>query len=95
MPYKCSVTKCPIRTDKQRIEFPCLPEREYSEVVVQVTNESSKNYIVEIVPPHIDVCGLEVEPRVIKMDSGKAALICIRYKSQFRDLTLKKMNELF
>jgi hypothetical protein len=95
LPYKCSVTKCPIKTDKQKIEFPCLPEQEQSEVVVQVTNESSKNYIIEIVPPHIDVCGLEVEPRVSKLESGKAALICIRYKSKFRDLTLKQVNELF
>jgi len=34
LPYTCSVVKCPIRTDKSKIEFPCLPETEFSEVVV-------------------------------------------------------------
>ncbi len=53
LPFKCTVVKCPIKTDKQKIEFPCLPETEFSEVVIQVTNDSVKNYIVEIVPPNI------------------------------------------
>lgn len=34
LPYKCSVGKCPIRTDKSKIEFRCLPETESNEVVV-------------------------------------------------------------
>ena len=34
LPYTCSVVKCPIRTDKSKIEFPCLPETEFAEVVV-------------------------------------------------------------
>jgi len=95
LPYTCSVVKCPIRTDKQKIEFPCLPETEFSEVVVQVTNESSKNYVVEIVPPNNQVCGLMVNPLVTDLKAGRSSLICIRYNSAFRDLTLKRMEELF
>lgn len=53
LPFTCTVVKCPIRTDKSKIEFPSLPETEFSEVVVQVTNDSHKNYIVEIVPPNL------------------------------------------
>jgi hypothetical protein len=34
LPYTCTVTKCPIKTDKSQIEFPCLPETEFNEVVV-------------------------------------------------------------
>lgn len=36
-----------------------------------------------------------VNPLVIDLKAGRSALICIRYNSQFRDLTLKKMEELF
>ena len=53
LPFTCSVIKCPIRTDKSKIEFPCLPETEFSEVVVALTNESSKTYMVECVPPNL------------------------------------------
>lgn len=95
LPYTCSVVKCPIKTDKSKIEFPCLPETEFSEVVVQVTNDSNKNYIVEIVPPNNQVCGLMVNPLVTDLKAGRSSLICIRYNSAFRDLTLKKMEELF
>lgn len=95
LPYTCSVVKCPIRTDKSKIEFPCLPETEFSEVVVQVTNDSQKNYIVEIVPPSMHISGLMVNPLVTDLKAGRSALICIRYNSSFRDLTLKKMEELF
>lgn len=34
LPYACSVVKCPLHTDKSKIEFPCLPEGESNEVVV-------------------------------------------------------------
>lgn len=95
LPFVCSVVKCPISTDKSKIEFPSLPETEFTEVVVQITNSSAKDYIVETVPPHPDVCGIMVNPLVIDLKSGRSALVCIRYKSEFRDLTLKKMEELF
>jgi hypothetical protein len=95
LPFTCSVVKCPIRTDKSKIEFPCLPETEFSEVVVQVTNDSQKNYMVELVPPNIKIAGLIVNPLVTDLKAGRSALICIRYNSEFRDLSLKKMEELF
>ena len=53
MPYTGTVIKCPIRTDKTKIEFPCLPETEFNEVVVQVSNDSNKTYMVETVPPNV------------------------------------------
>ena len=95
LPFTCNVVKCPIITDKSKIEFPCLPENEFSEVVIQLTNESSKNYIVEVVPPHFSVCGINVNPLVSDLKANRSSLICIRYNSMFRDLTLKKMEELF
>ncbi len=72
-----------------------MPETEFSEVVIQVSNDTSKNYIVETVPPNLQIAGLLVNPLVIDLKAGRSALICIRYNSQFRDLTLKKMEELF
>ena len=75
------MVKCPIKTDKQKIEFPCLPETEFSEVVIQVTNDSAKNYIVETVPPNLLIAGLMVNPLVTDLKAGRSALICIRYNS--------------
>jgi len=40
LPFTVNVVKCPIRTDKSKIEFPCLPETEFIEVVVQLSNDS-------------------------------------------------------
>lgn len=91
LPYTCSVVKCPIRTDKSKIEFLSLPETEFSEVVVQVTNDSTKNYLVELVPPNLKVSGLLVNPLVTDLKAGRSALICIRYNSEFRDLTYARM----
>lgn len=36
-----------------------------------------------------------VNPLVTDLKAGRSSLICIRYNSEFRDLTLKKMEELF
>jgi len=38
--YNVLVTKCPLISDKQLIEFPALPETEFNEVVLSVTNHS-------------------------------------------------------
>ena len=38
--YIANVTKCPLVTDKRKIEFPCLPETEFNEVVLQLSNVS-------------------------------------------------------
>jgi hypothetical protein len=51
--------------------------------------------MVELVPPNIKIAGLIVNPLVTDLKAGRSALICIRYNSEFRDLTLKKMEELF
>jgi hypothetical protein len=32
--YMASVSKCPIGSDKRKIEFPALPETEFAEVVL-------------------------------------------------------------
>jgi len=36
-----------------------------------------------------------VNPLVTDLKAGRSSLICIRYNSAFRDLTLKRMEELF
>mgnify|MGYP001010068714 CR=1 FL=1 len=87
--------KCPITSDKSKIEFPSLPEDEFSEVVVELTNSSSRNYQVEVVPPHSGVSGLIVNPLVKPIEAGKSILIEIKYDAKFRDLTLARMNEIF
>jgi len=38
--YFAQVSKCPIVSDKRKIEFPALPETEFSEVVLQLNNQS-------------------------------------------------------
>lgn len=38
--YIANVSKCPLVTDKRKIEFPCLPETEFNEVVLQLSNVS-------------------------------------------------------
>jgi hypothetical protein len=38
--YTVNVTKCPLIVDKMKIEFPALPEEEFAEVVLSVTNSS-------------------------------------------------------
>ena len=51
LPFIANVTKCPITSDKYKIEFPCLPQSEFSEVVVELTNTSNRDYSVEAVAP--------------------------------------------
>mmetsp|Transcript_21197 Transcript_21197/g.20359 ORF Transcript_21197/g.20359 Transcript_21197/m.20359 type:complete len:164 (-) Transcript_21197:310-801(-) len=38
--YTANVTKCPLSTDKSKIEFPALPENETKEVVFELKNVS-------------------------------------------------------
>ena len=40
VPYLANVTKCPITSDKYKVEFPCLPEGEFAESVIELTNTS-------------------------------------------------------
>jgi len=81
------VLKCPIKIDKSKIEFVSLPETEFSEIVLQLSNDSTKNYLVELVPPNLKVSGLLINPLVTELKAGKSSLVCIRYNSEFRDLT--------
>ena len=94
VPYTANTVKCPIGSDKYKIEFPCLPQQEFSEVVVELSNNSAKNFLVEMVPPLKEVSGLTVNPLVKPIEGGKSTLISIKYNSEFRDLTYTKMNEI-
>ena len=89
IPYLVNVTKCPIISDKYKIEFPCLPEGEFSESVVELSNKSGKNYTIEVVPPLNAVSGLTVNPLVKPIEAGKSTLVSVKFDSLFRDLTYK------
>lgn len=93
LPYIASVTPCPITSDKYKVEFPCLPVDEFSEVVLELSNKATKNYTVEVVPPLNIVSGITVNPLVQKIDAGKSTLVSIKYNSAFRDLTYSFMND--
>ena len=87
IPYLVNVTKCPITSDKYKIEFPCLPEGEFSESVIELSNKSGKNYTVEVVPPANPVSGLTVNPLVKPIEAGKSTLVSVKFDSRFRDMT--------
>jgi len=89
LPYLANVTKCPIISDKYKIEFPCLPEGEFSESVIELSNKSGKNYTIEVVPPTNGLCGLTVNPLVKPIEAGKSTLVSVKFDSLFRDLTYK------
>lgn len=38
--YSVNVSKCPLSTDKMKVEFPALPEEEFHEVMLSLTNNS-------------------------------------------------------
>jgi len=94
LPFIVNVTKCPISADKYRVEFPCLPEGEFSESVVELANKSGKNYTVEVVPPINKVSGLIVNPLVKPIEAGKSTLVSIKFDSRFRDLTYSSHQEI-
>lgn len=89
LPYLVNVTKCPIISNKYKIEFPCLPEGEFSESVIELSNKSGKNYTIEVVPPKNSISGLTVNPLVKPIEAGKSTLVSIKFDSRFRDLTYK------
>ena len=94
VPYLVNVTKCPITSDKYKIEFPCLPEGEFYESVVELTNSSGKNYTIEVVPPKGCFSGLTVNPLVKPIEAGKSTLVSIKFDSKFRDLNYFSYEEL-
>lgn len=73
--YFAQVSKCPIAADKRKIEFPALPETEFAEVVLQLNNQSQKEYVVELVPPLSALSGLTVNPLVKNLKPGRATLV--------------------
>lgn len=93
IPFIANVTTCPIVSDKYKIEFPCLPEDEFNEVVLELSNKSAKSYTIEAVPPLNVVSGLTVNPLVQKIDGGKSTLVSIKYNSAFRDLDYYAMKD--
>ena len=94
IPFNVEVIKCPLKVDKQKIEFPALPKSEFAEVVVTVQNTSHEDYMVEIVPPNKMISGLTVNPLVKSLEPGKSTLVSIKYDSQFRDLSHRLMKEM-
>ena len=68
--YQANVTKCPIVADKRKIEFQALPETEFGEVVLSLTNQGQKAQMFEIVPPNPRVSGIIVNPLVKSLKSG-------------------------
>lgn len=85
--YTVEVTKCPLICDKRKIEFPALPETEFNETVFSISNHSTKEYMIEMVPPNLRISGLLCNPLVSIIKPGGGALMSMRYNSKFRDLT--------
>ena len=81
LPYLVNVTKCPIISDKYKIEFPSLPEGEFSECVVELSNSSAKNFTFEVVPPMNSCSGLTVNPLVKPIEAGKSTLVSVKFDS--------------
>ena len=81
-------------SDKYKVELPCLPEGEFSESVIELTNKSGKNYTVEVVPPINAMSGLTVNPLVKPIEAGKSTLVSIKFDSKFRDLTYKSHDDM-
>lgn len=94
IPYQCNVSKCPITSDKSKIELPVLPEDEFSEVVLELQNTSQKNYTVEVVPPLYKVSGILVNPLVKQLEAGRSTLVSVRFDSKFRDIDYKVMKSI-
>ena len=88
-----NVTKCPLIIDKRKIEYPALPQTEFSEVVLNINNSSTKDLIVELVPPPTLLSGIQVNPLVKTLIAGKGGLFSIKYHSKFRDLTHATLDE--
>jgi len=89
------VTKCPLSVDKQKIEFPALPENEFKEVVFEIRNNSQKNYMTEVVPPNLTLSGILVNPLVVPLAAGRSALVSVKYHSKFRDFNAVTLDELY
>lgn len=94
LPYQANVSKCPISCDKNKIEFPALPENESQEEVFEVSNHSQKNFLIEIVPPNPKLSGLYINPLVKQLSSGSSMLISMKYTSLFREFNAQALEKL-
>lgn len=81
--------------DKQRIEYPALPQNESKEVVFEVKNVSQKNYMIEVVPPNFQVSGILVNPLVVPLAAGRSTLVSIKFHSKFREFNASSLEEIF
>jgi hypothetical protein len=93
LPYQANVSKCPLSCDKNRIEFPALPEHESQEEVFEVSNHSQKNFMVEIVPPNPVLSGLYINPLVKSLSAGSSMLVSMKYISLFREFNAKALED--
>jgi hypothetical protein len=82
--YKVNVMKLPLKIAHRLIEFPGLPEKETVELVTQIHNPTSKTYIVELLPPKLQLSGIILTPVVMQIPPQKSSLVSIKYKSAFR-----------
>lgn len=71
-----------------------MPESEFNEVVLELTNTYSRPFTFELVPPHYAVSGLTVNPLVKSLEAGRSTLVSIRYDSKFRDADYKMMQQI-
>lgn len=93
--YRVNVSKCPLQVDKQRIEFPALPQNENKEVVLEVKNTSLKNLLMELVPPNFQISGLIVNPLVVPLQAGRSSLVSIKFHSNFRDFSAQALEDMY
>lgn len=94
IPYCANVTKCPLTVDKQKIEYPALPESEEKEIVLELKNNSHKNYMVEVVPPNLTISGILVNPLVVSLTAGRSSLVSVKYSSKFRSFNSMTIEDL-
>jgi len=88
------VSKCPISCDKNRVEYPALPESENYEVVFEISNHSQKNFMLEICPPNPKISGLMINPLVKSLASGSSMLVSMKYLAAFRDFDAKAIENM-
>lgn len=82
--YEASVVKMPLSFSSLSVQFPTLQPGETSSYIMDVTNASFKDYIYEIQPPDIALCGLKVTPLTNIVPIEKSAKIMIEYAADYR-----------
>jgi len=88
------VSKCPLSCDKNRVEYPALPESETYEVVFEISNHSQKDFMLEICPPNPKLSGLMINPLVKSLSSGSSMLVSMKYLAHFREFNAKAIENM-